>query len=248
MRFDIFIWHIGYPFLVFTNVLLNMMLVFDTYFLLRNPFYPRKKRCNQYMFTIIFLDVLLFIILFVQYKEWLQGFHLQTDLTRFRDSFVSTIRVAIFCQFACTLLPAILVSIRLLKKGTSKELKWKVFIRHQLFLVVYIASSFNLAFGAFDREMLSVPQKIADYGITIFCCISMSYIRLQEPYVLQTLKQFLRSLCCFQRCKPKESKKPKVKFGDESLCNFLNSAMNIEFVSLILVGIQSSYFDQIVNL
>lgn len=39
----------------------------------------------------------------------------------------------------------------------------------------------------------------------------------------------------------------KVKYSKESLCTFMNSAMNIEYVSLILVGIQSSFFDRVMK-
>lgn len=40
-------------------------------------------------------------------------------------------------------------------------------------------------------------------------------------------------LCCKKKKKPQK----KLKFGDESLCSFMNSAANVEFVYLILLGI-----------
>ena len=150
---------------------------------------------------------------------------------------------ALLLQFVCSLVPAILVSVRLLKKGTSKLLKRKVFYRHLVFVLVYIISSFNIKFGTFDRQNLTKSLWLADAIIVIFTCVSMSMIRLLEPYVFQTFTEFVRGVCCFERCKKTKDRKPKVKFSEESLCSFLNSAMNIEFVSLILVGIQSSYFD-----
>ena len=69
----------------------------------------------------------------------------------------------------------------------------------------------------------------------------LAYIRLVEPFVLRNLKTELKlfwyKITCRKRSNYKKLKKPK--FSKESLCSFMNSAMNIEFVYLILIGINN---------
>lgn len=59
--------------------------------------------------------------------------------------------------------------------------------------------------------------------------IFLAVIRLAEPYVFQQLRA---SFC-------KNTKQEKCKFCKEALCSFVNSAMNIEFVYIILLGINN---------
>ena len=65
--------------------------------------------------------------------------------------------------------------------------------------------------------------------------IPMALLRINEPYVWNTLKNEVRSLC---NCGKKDSQAKKIKkYSSESLDTFINSAMNIELVYLILLGI-----------
>jgi hypothetical protein len=57
----------------------------------------------------------------------------------------------------------------------------------------------------------------------------MAVARLTEPYVFDQFKQLFRV------------KSKNNKFSEESLCQFVNSVMNIEFVYLILIGINNFY-------
>jgi hypothetical protein len=59
--------------------------------------------------------------------------------------------------------------------------------------------------------------------------ILASFARLSEPFILQTLKE---QLCC---CKSKK----KLDLSSENLNTFMNSAMNIEFVLLILKSVRN---------
>lgn len=61
----------------------------------------------------------------------------------------------------------------------------------------------------------------------------LAMIRLSEPYVWKHFGQDMKHL--FKR----KSNQQKVKFSSEPLCAFANSAMNIEFVYLILLGINN---------
>jgi hypothetical protein len=55
--------------------------------------------------------------------------------------------------------------------------------------------------------------------------------RFSEPYVFEQFKRLFKRN---EACKAK-------KFSEESLCNFVNSVMNIEFVYIILIGINNFY-------
>lgn len=76
--------------------------------------------------------------------------------------------------------------------------------------------------------------------------VPLALIRLFEPYVFQTFKKEMGLLaykarrCCSRDRSNSQVKKPTRKqasFASASLCSFLNSAMNIELVYLILLGI-----------
>jgi hypothetical protein len=55
-----------------------------------------------------------------------------------------------------------------------------------------------------------------------------------EPYVL---RNFREDFCCKKKNKASRYHQNRLQFSKESLCSFMNSAVNIEFVYLILVGI-----------
>ena len=62
--------------------------------------------------------------------------------------------------------------------------------------------------------------------------------RLFEPFVMQLLLQ----LYC-----PCLKAGSKIKYNSESLCSFLNSAINIEYVYLILSGINKHLESKMIN-
>jgi hypothetical protein len=70
--------------------------------------------------------------------------------------------------------------------------------------------------------------------VYILAGIPMAIIRITEPYVWSHLKKDLRKVGCFKTKKDADKKK---KYSTESLATFINSAMNIEFVYIILLGI-----------
>lgn len=75
------------------------------------------------------------------------------------------------------------------------------------------------------------------YGVTAFFQtfgILLALIRLFEPYVWQTFRTEVLKLC------GRKYRAKKLKYSAESLDSFLNSAMNIEFVYIILLGIKGS--------
>ena len=65
--------------------------------------------------------------------------------------------------------------------------------------------------------------------------VPIALVRILEPFVFQEFKIMIKKYFC---CTKKRSVK-KLEFSDESLCSFMNSVANIEFVYLILLGINN---------
>lgn len=90
----------------------------------------------------------------------------------------------------------------------------------------------------------------------------LALIRISEPMVFQEALNTCgrlakpRELCCKKKEKEsrldfkrnlKEENEAKMRFSKESLCSFLNSSVNIEYVYLILTGIQKFMINSIEN-
>jgi hypothetical protein len=76
----------------------------------------------------------------------------------------------------------------------------------------------------FTNLLVNVPVRIAG--------IPLSLVYLLEPYVFQV---FISSI----QCNKLKNKKINKKYSAKSLNSFLNAAMNIEFVSMILLGVNN---------
>lgn len=63
--------------------------------------------------------------------------------------------------------------------------------------------------------------------------VPIIFLRLCEPFVLQELKK----VCRRQILRDKGYQGNNVQYSKESLDTFLNSALNIEFVTLIIQGV-----------
>ena len=114
-----------------------------------------------------------------------------------------------------------------------------VFRRHVLNVFLYILSFFQFFFYFF--------QRLIEFGVlnpTIYnTCNSfldslgvfLALTRLLEPFVWQEFKQSICSL--LSCCSTKKINVKKERYSKDSLNSFINSAMNIEFVYFILLGI-----------
>jgi len=71
--------------------------------------------------------------------------------------------------------------------------------------------------------------------VTNLSGVSFAIIRIVEPYVWDNFKEFLKDIFYLN-----VGAKGKRKFTKESLDSFLKSAMNIEYVYLILLGINQT--------
>lgn len=149
-----------------------------------------------------------------------------------------------------SLIPCILLALRLRANGTSNELRTLILQRYMLYICIYLIFSTNTFYMVFDfRPVLkrTVPYKLIQLANSIVG-IPMAYVRLHEPYVWQIVKKELNNLLkrCFKRKTKSDYEEepdktepltPKIKYSSASLDSFINSAMNIEFVYLILIGI-----------
>jgi len=79
--------------------------------------------------------------------------------------------------------------------------------------------------AAHDIEYVFITYSMNAVGVLI------ALVRLLEPFVLSTLVEAVRKLC------PVGQSHAKTLYSKQALCSFVNSAMNIEYVYLILVGV-----------
>ena len=154
-----------------------------------------------------------------------------TDFFSFYSLFVS-----IF-----TIFPAVLVMKRLFLKGTSNDLRQKLLYRHVIYIVLYMFIIWTILFDLFEWSNITTAY-LGSYGYYVFSFfmfeligVPIALVRILEPFVFQEFKIVIKKYFC---CTKKRSVK-KLEFSDESLCSFMNSVANIEFVYLILLGINN---------
>ena len=137
-----------------------------------------------------------------------------------------------------TLTSVVYVMKRLCTRSTSTELKKVLLKRHIVYFVFFILFLFHTNLHLLDkqiREYLSMKSYYLIATITNSVGICLAALRFFEPYVFQRfLRDFRKLFCCSIVGK-------KQKFYKESLDSFLKSAMNLEYVYLILLGINRSF-------
>ena len=90
-----------------------------------------------------------------------------------------------------------------------------------------------------------ISKSGAEYIDLIFDSIGipLAFVRFLEPFVLQEFKadmgRFFRYIGNLLGMRREAKKRKRVSFANEPLCSFVNSAMNIEFVYLILLSINN---------
>lgn len=92
----------------------------------------------------------------------------------------------------------------------------------------------------FESHGIMIRRAI-DY-VFQFVGIALALVRMTEPYfwrhMVSDFKNLFRRIFCFLCSKPDNESK-KQRYSNEPLCAFANSAMNIEFVYLILLGVNN---------
>ena len=126
----------------------------------------------------------------------------------------------------------------LCQKRTSPELKKLVLKRHMLYFAFYLLFmiSNNINELVMDHHTKVVPHLYTDAVRNIFG-LPLALIRISEPYVWAEFKKMNRPIFC---CRKAKSKLSQPKFSNESLYSFMTSAMNMEYVCVILIGIGKS--------
>jgi len=77
---------------------------------------------------------------------------------------------------------------------------------------------------------------ILDYIFDILGII-LAFLRLMEPFVMQEFLRNVRKFLHWVACRRVKRKGLTLNYSKEPLCSFVNSAMNVEYVSVILLGI-----------
>jgi hypothetical protein len=130
----------------------------------------------------------------------------------------------------------LMISFRLCKKSTSNILRKMVLKRYSIEIFLYSVYFWSryINFKIDDKYVRNIC--IAEI-VRLTILSLMLILRISEPFIYQNLKTDLdRILNC---CKSKKEILKHKKYSSEPLCAFTNSAMNIEFVYLILVGINN---------
>lgn len=200
-------------------MVLNSIIYFDLYFSLKYPFYERGKR-QKYYFLVIIIYHFAFIGISILTSDHYQ---LKWEFFMF-----------ICCLYAFTLIPIILVAVRINNPGTSRDLRKYMCRRHIVSAFILLLTMINASRSLFFW-MLADNYDDALFEVSVIPLhslgILLAIMHITEPHVWQKLKS--------QMCKSKQGK--KVKFSEKSLDTFLNSAMNVEYVYIILNGISDMF-------
>lgn len=269
---------------------LNSMIYIDLWLTLRNPFYPRRKR-NKYYNTAIFA-ILTYITVILVSNQRTKGTTL--DLYDFKNDdefFVFGYKSFFVFLLLLVFLPMIRIIVILCRKGTSKDLRYKVLKYQIVYFWLYIITLISASHDLWDYDVYDLANMkddgsldwVTDILDTIFNSVGifMAFNRLFEPYIwrefeyqgfifaenfirmLVYMKLFFQRNCCRKRqiihtssfmlevkqhkdqrgaeaeAGTTKKKRKKYDYSQDALDSFLNSAMNIEMVYLILLGISN---------
>jgi len=110
------------------TVLINSILFIDLYLVMKNPFYPKEKRTQKYYMICILSAFGTFL-----FANWIWE-ALQSDL-----KYVVQILflMVVSSLFIITLVAVVMTVLRLMKPGTSPELKMAFLKRHGTYFLFY---------------------------------------------------------------------------------------------------------------
>jgi hypothetical protein len=122
---------------VYLSTMTSSIIFIDLYLTLINPFHPREKR-------VIFYQVFIFIIgllVFIDNCSYFIAENIKSP--RLFDS-ESISNVLFEYLFVWTIIPSILILLRLCRRGTSKELRILVIKRHIFYSFIFLLCLFNV--------------------------------------------------------------------------------------------------------
>ena len=164
----------------------NALLFLDLYLTLKYPFHPRESRKWTYFPILAFLLALGFPFIFIDPIGTLDDVanhvidHLIVGL--------------IYISSVTSIISSVLVAKRLSKKGTSKNLRWLVFKRHLIYIILYMVpcTLFVINFGGFESWFGVDPASIDKLFESISILLFLS--RVSEPFVYKNLLQDINKL------------------------------------------------------
>lgn len=216
------------------HINMHMITLLDVFLVLRNPFFPNRKRIRLYIPWLLATQVVITIVFLATevQDKWIFTFFVNTFQKRLQ---IIAIVIAVF--YLITFLIFFWTLFRLTQKGPSIQLRRMISIRHGLTFVCFsilVADSIlrcSLIINIYDiksnEENFEIGELYAYFSLFELVGLPLALIRMWEPYVRESFKQdFMR--CC------RSKKKSKLKYKSMSLNLFLNSAINIELVYIIL--------------
>ena len=242
-------WKVSVKVSIAMGITANAIIFMDLYLSLSNPFYPRAKRLPKYYLFMGF--ILIWTLLNSVYGVKAQALNNANVVPKWAKSSILQSRYYILLLAVFIIIPVILTVYRLSLKGTSEKLRKMVIRRHLIFASVYGLRVATIVYDRnYDKDKLYCIMKEScegskgwDYialGFDILADslgIFLALVRLMEPFVMREFMCKAKKLWSWLTCRKHRFKEFKLKYSEEPLCSFVNSAMNIEYVSVILLGI-----------
>ena len=202
----------------------NLILFADLYLTIYNPFSSLKKRFKKLLLVMV---ILIIPTTYLKNPEIIIN-HRNTNFNYFiaYASIGATILFGLVSTFF--VLKSIL---RLKQTETSPELRSLLVCRslsqwNYMFLS-FLNNTFQLIVSFFYADFIfSSNEEIIRMNILASLSVFAMLVRLREPYVWKTL----RSVFGLKKLRG-------VQYSTLSLNSFINSAMNVEFVCLVLTGV-----------
>lgn len=206
---------------MYLNLYFNSVIFIDLFMTLRNPFYAATTRIKMF-FLFAVLQAVAIIITFGAAKIEAKvnpGYDVKDDEVWYMYG-QNVWAVVTFFVSMC-------IMFRLLVKGTPDELRKVVVKQHMLYLVFYLI----FILWSFKTYIENKWGKSSSYihWITNSVGFFLACVRFSEPFIWNNFKADIKRLFCRLKMRGKIAQQP--------LNSFLNSAMNAEYVYMLLVGI-----------
>jgi hypothetical protein len=119
------------------NILVNSFIFIDLFLTINNPFYPRFKRVRWYAIILLGSTIGLFSCLNKSIKD--NGTSIALYDRDAQGLLINILQILTICSIVISFVPFLLVLVRLRKKGTSKDLRNKVFRRHVISFLLFLS-------------------------------------------------------------------------------------------------------------
>lgn len=158
----------------------------------------------------------------------------------------------------CAIVASLII---LYRKGTNPTLR-RLALRRQ-FTFLFLFSFWHTMFSIFFYDSNMLKKIRLSYSAVQFISIYLQVVgvpsaimRATEPFILARLQSTFRSVLGMMKNRPEReradssirragaNKRIKQELRDASICSFLNSTMNVEYVFFVLHGIEKLMANQ----